>query len=202
MGEKCETNGQKSFDFPSKCAISPHIGHTETLWEWQKEFTKTIQWLNSCRLVLTAVCGVLPFKYDNHLSQGLYRIDLHWWFPCFPCAWHHVTFGRFRHTQRQRAHRWKWDIDSRWMCRASHGSSPLWGSCYYARPRPFVAKRNADHRRRWPSQGLQNEGINSNSLTSQLADRDEYSLLAAARYVGFLRLSLQPRQGPFKLTSR
>lgn len=136
---------KKSFDFPSKCTISPHSGDTETLWESQKEFTKTIQWLNSCRLVLTAVCGVLPFKYDNRPSQGLYRIDLHWWFPCFPRAWHHVTFGRFRHTQRQRAHCWKWDIDSLWMCRASHGSSALWGSCYYARPSSVCCEEE-----RWP----------------------------------------------------
>lgn len=33
-------------------------------------------------------------------------------FFVFPSAWHSVTFGRFRHTQRQRARGCKWDIDS------------------------------------------------------------------------------------------
>lgn len=85
------------------------------LWPlWRLKGTNT--WLSG----LIAVYSRLLFEYDNHFTQLLmgvtYCIDFHWWFPCVPSALHHVTFGRLRHTQRQRAHHSKWDIDSLQMC--------------------------------------------------------------------------------------
>lgn len=89
---------------------APHGGGRRGLggdW-WRRDVTKTVQWKKK-------LLPALPFKYDSSFSlltgvfAVLISIDD---FFVFPSAWRSVTFGWFRHTQRQRARGCKWDIDS------------------------------------------------------------------------------------------
>lgn len=143
-----------------------------------------------CHLNMTAAPPVPPGA-----SAVLITIDD---FFVFPSAWHSVTFGWFRRTKTKGAR-----LQMRYrffFFFASAQGAPL----LYSLPVGVVffafsfGGTNTDHRR-WPSQGLQSERINPDTLTSRLADGDESKRVAVVRYVGFLRLLLRPHQGPFKL---
>lgn len=76
---------------------------------WRRDITKTVQWekkssCRRCHLNMTAASRLL-----TEVFAVLISIDD---FFVFPSAWRSVTFGWFRHTQRQRARGCKWDIDS------------------------------------------------------------------------------------------
>lgn len=122
----------------------------------------------------------LPFKYDSSFSashRSFCRIDLHWWFLCFPLClaqcdlWLIQAHTKTKGTRPQMRYRFFFAN----VQRASHGSSLLYSTpicaCLFFSFSFSFCERNTDHRR-WPSQGLENERINSNTLTSRLADGD------------------------------